>query len=97
MNDFSETWCDLFLTAIPPEQTLPEIAFIQRHMPLPSFARVLDIACGAGRHSCELSTTGYSVVGIDSAPERVAALFAPLCTPHQRLAGVTVISADVNP
>jgi SAM-dependent methyltransferase len=31
--------------------------------------RVLDLACGIGRHSLELSRRGFSVVGIDISPE----------------------------
>lgn len=32
-------------------------------------ARVLDMACGTGRHSIELARRGFSVVGIDIAPD----------------------------
>jgi 2-polyprenyl-3-methyl-5-hydroxy-6-metoxy-1,4-benzoquinol methylase len=31
-------------------------------------ARVLDLACGTGRHSIELARRGFSVVGVDIAP-----------------------------
>jgi 2-polyprenyl-3-methyl-5-hydroxy-6-metoxy-1,4-benzoquinol methylase len=31
--------------------------------------RVLDLACGTGRHSLELARRGFSVVGIDISPE----------------------------
>jgi SAM-dependent methyltransferase len=34
--------------------------------------RVLDLACGIGRHSLELSRRGFSVVGVDISPELLA-------------------------
>lgn len=35
----------------------------------PEGARVLDLACGAGRHSLELRRRGFEVVGADISPE----------------------------
>lgn len=34
-------------------------------------ARVLDLACGSGRHSIELTRRGFSVVGADISPELI--------------------------
>ena len=31
--------------------------------------RVLDLGCGTGRHTAELATRGYEVVGVDRSPE----------------------------
>lgn len=36
-------------------------------------SRLLDIACGEGRHSLQLSSYGYEVVGIDLAEQRIEA------------------------
>jgi SAM-dependent methyltransferase len=33
---------------------------------------VLDLACGIGRHSIELASRGYSVIGVDISPEYLA-------------------------
>lgn len=33
--------------------------------------RVLDMACGSGRHSLELARQGFSVVGVDISPELI--------------------------
>jgi len=41
------------------------INLIQRTVPLSSGSKVLDIACGAGRHSIELARRGFDVTGFD--------------------------------
>jgi SAM-dependent methyltransferase len=38
----------------------------------PEGGRVLDLACGAGRHSLELARRGFSVVGVDISPDLLA-------------------------
>lgn len=38
---------------------------IQRYVPLKTNAKVLDVCCGAGRHSLELARRGYDVTGFD--------------------------------
>src|SRR3989338_9907778 len=35
-------------------------------------SRLLDIGCGAGRHTIELARRGYRVPGVDVSPEMVA-------------------------
>src|SRR3989304_9276263 len=41
-----------------------EVAFLQKFLP-PSGARVLDLACGAGRHSVSLAAYRHNLTGID--------------------------------
>lgn len=41
------------------------VNLIQRTLPLKKDDKVLDIACGAGRHSLELARRGYMVTGFD--------------------------------
>ncbi|MFD4672990.1 methyltransferase domain-containing protein [Lentzea sp. NPDC058450] len=55
--------------AVQPEQTSAEIDFITRFSAGP---RVLDVPCGSGRHSIELSRRGYTTVGIDISSEAIA-------------------------
>jgi SAM-dependent methyltransferase len=51
--------------AIPPALTLTEVDFLERALaPLPG-ASLLDIPCGSGRHSIELTRRGYRMTGID--------------------------------
>lgn len=48
--------------------------FVQRlmqHLDVPQGGRVLDLACGAGRHSVELHRMGYEVIGIDLAEDSI--------------------------
>jgi SAM-dependent methyltransferase len=41
------------------------INLMQRNVPLPVNSKVLDVCCGAGRHSIELARRGYDVTGFD--------------------------------
>ncbi len=49
----------------PPRQTRIELAFVVKALGLPRGARILDVACGFGRHAGPLSRRGYHVVGVD--------------------------------
>jgi SAM-dependent methyltransferase len=71
-NAFSKTWCHLFLDGVPDGDTQRETDFVRRNLPQPEHLRVLDVACGSGRHSRALADAGYSVLGIDRAPALVA-------------------------
>jgi SAM-dependent methyltransferase len=66
MNEYSPTWYETFLEPIALEQTEREAAFVARWLPLPAYARVLDLCCGQGRHARALASRGYSVTGVDS-------------------------------
>lgn len=44
------------------------INLLQRSIPFSTQSRVLDIACGAGRHSIELARRGFDVTGFDLSP-----------------------------
>src|SRR5262249_61806335 len=49
----------------PARQTRGEVVFLLRSLRLPRGARILDVACGLGRHAAELSRRGFHVVGLD--------------------------------
>lgn len=57
----------LHLYQFPPERTNPEIAFLVTELTkrLSPGARVLDLACGQGRHAIGLAQHEFSVVGLD--------------------------------
>jgi len=65
MNVYSAAWFETFLSVGAPPPIDRELAFFARHLPLPDFRRVLDVACGIGRHARALAALGYEVVGID--------------------------------
>ena len=45
--------------------TVGECDFIEQELKYDKSLKILDIGCGTGRHSIELSKRGYSVTGID--------------------------------
>lgn len=64
-NRFPRIWFDTFLS---PQNAAPvdrELAFIQAHLPVAAFRRLLDVPCGIGRHAGPLAALGYDVLGID--------------------------------
>lgn len=44
---------------------------IINHLHLPQESRILDLACGKGRHAIEISSYGYDVTGIDLSEESI--------------------------
>lgn len=53
------------------EQTAQEVDFVVEALELRSGERVLDLACGFGRHALELARRGHRVVGVDITAEYV--------------------------
>ncbi len=62
---FGEDYLRLY--QFPPERTEPEIAFLRACLTsrVPPGARVLELACGQGRHAVPLANAGWRVVGVD--------------------------------
>lgn len=50
------------------EDTERQVEFLIREMGLTGGERVLDLACGYGRHALALARRGFSVVGVDITP-----------------------------
>lgn len=42
-----------------------DVRFLLKHCGVPRAGRILDVACGIGRHAMEMAAAGYQVVGID--------------------------------
>jgi len=61
---FGEEYYDLYAHR-DAEDARRAVALIRRAVKLESGARILDLACGPGRHSSELARTGGCVVGFD--------------------------------
>lgn len=48
------------------------ITYLLKYLNLPAHSKVLDLACGKGRHSIVLNELGYDVTGVDLADESIA-------------------------
>ena len=62
---FGQNYLDIYLSDFTPERTSQEVDFIIKTAKLTPQDRILDLACGHGRHSIELAKRGFSVVGLD--------------------------------
>ena len=51
--------------AMPPALTLMEVDFLEKALAPTPGASLLDIPCGSGRHSVELTGRGYRMTGVD--------------------------------
>ena len=63
LNDISDAWIDAFLDTRDDAQTVIEAGFAASL--LSAGSRVLDLACGYGRHASVLTALGLQVVGLD--------------------------------
>jgi SAM-dependent methyltransferase len=69
----------------------PPSSWVRRWSHLvPRGGRVLDVACGSGRHLYWFHGRGHHVTGVDRAPEAIAAT-APLAR-----AGARIVQADIE-
>lgn len=53
------------------EDTKRQVDFVIQKLHLKGGERILDLACGFGRHSLELARRGFSVTGIDITPSYI--------------------------
>lgn len=60
-NDYLETYRDI----TSPSRTHAEVRFLRNRLKLAPNMKILDIACGYGRHSLALAQLGCDVTGID--------------------------------
>jgi 2-polyprenyl-3-methyl-5-hydroxy-6-metoxy-1,4-benzoquinol methylase len=65
---FEEEWLDEIALHLPDEGTQSQVDFVVERLGLEPGARVLDVACGHGRHSLELARRGFRVTGVDLSP-----------------------------
>lgn len=64
-----EFWTRLIPSAV----TVQEADFLDRTLAPPDGGRLLDVACGNGRHAIELARRGYRVTGVDLSDDFLAA------------------------
>jgi SAM-dependent methyltransferase len=65
---FFDFFGELQIDGRPDENTRAEVDALERELELSAPARILDVPCGAGRHSLELARRGHCVTGIDFNP-----------------------------
>lgn len=68
---FTGVTLDVWQKAVTPEMTAAEVDFLERELQLQPGQRMLDLPCGAGRHSIELARRGYQATGVDISPENI--------------------------
>src|SRR3954447_1711460 len=98
----SEIPQDWYRSAFPPEETLKRPwadrtgAEVDRALAMlgaQGGERVLDMACGTGRHSHELARRGFEVVGVDISPDLLAIAEADA---EAESLSATFLSADLR-
>ena len=62
---FSGVFVECWRNVMPEKVTEQEADFLEQQLRLTPGALVLDVPCGAGRHSCALAARGYQLTGVD--------------------------------
>lgn len=62
---FDQNYFDTYLPILTPERTVEEANFVVRAAHLKPEDRILDLACGHGRHSIELARRKLNITGLD--------------------------------
>jgi SAM-dependent methyltransferase len=65
---FEHEWLDEIALHLPKEGAGEQVDFVVEQLGIEPGARVLDVACGHGRHSLELARRGFRVTGVDLSP-----------------------------
>jgi cyclopropane fatty-acyl-phospholipid synthase-like methyltransferase len=101
VNEIGDNWyedffqginCEIWEKAIPAEMTMQEVDFLVSELNLTQGQHILDIPCGFGRHSIELSKRGFDVTGIDISQTFVESLSEKINS--ERL-NIKAIQADI--
>ncbi|MEU4228046.1 methyltransferase domain-containing protein [Nonomuraea sp. NPDC026600] len=69
---FTELPNAFWRAAVPEWTTAAEADFVARLAGLRPGSRVLDVACGSGRHALELARRGHQITGLDVSAEAIA-------------------------
>jgi SAM-dependent methyltransferase len=65
---FTQDYDRIYFPTFTAERNVSEVEFIANVLQIPSNAKILDLACGHGRHALELARRGYQVTGLDLSP-----------------------------
>lgn len=72
------------------EETERQVDFLIEKLDLNGNERILDLACGFGRHSIELARRGYTVTGVDITPDYIE--YASVCALKEKLNAHFILS-----
>lgn len=75
------------------ENTKRQVDFLVEKLQLKGGEKILDLACGFGRHSLELARRGFDVTGVDITPDYVA--YASQAAEKERL-NARFICSDIR-
>lgn len=67
-----ENYAEKYDSEVFTQGTIGECAFLEREFSFDKSLRILDIGCGTGRHSIELTKRGYNITGIDLSESQLA-------------------------
>lgn len=62
---YTKNYLYIYKNVISKQQTTKEVDFLINKLCLSKVDRILDLACGLGRHSIELAKRGFDLTGID--------------------------------
>lgn len=62
---FGAEYLEEYEETLTPEKTLRDVEFLERELGLQKGMKILDLACGHGRHTIELARRGYIMTGQD--------------------------------
>lgn len=68
INWFNDVFTEEYFRTLPPDfdrETQRDVRFIDKSLGLQKGARLLDLACGFGRHAVELAERDYEIAGLD--------------------------------
>lgn len=82
---FGEQYFDIYGPMLSEERTAREVEGIIRLLDVPQGSRILDLACGHGRHAIPLAQRGYQITGLD-----LSEIFLDRAQAEAQARGVTI-------
>ncbi len=84
-NFFNEDYIKTYIDITSPKLTAQQVSFLINKLKLTAKKKILDLGCGYGRHTLELSKRGFKVTGFDYSKTLLA-----IATREAEKEGVTI-------